>query len=132
MKWTSLSTAERQLAYIWGGLALAVIALRPLWPLVATLVRPCLFHSLTGIPCLTCGATRSVLALLDGRVADAVLYNPLVFAASLLFFAGGLLAPLWAWRRGTAPRLGRPLPVWIRIGIVAALVLNWGWLISRL
>lgn len=132
MRWTTLSTAERQLAFIWGGLALAVVALRPLWPLVVPLMRPCLFHSVTGVPCPSCGATRSVLALLDGHLGDAIAYNPLVFVASLAFFAGGLLAPVWAWRRGTAPRLGRTLPMWARLGIVALIAANWAWLVVHL
>jgi hypothetical protein len=132
MKWASLSTAERQLAYIWGGLALAIVALKPLWAVVMPHLRPCLFHSLTGIPCPSCGGTRCVLALLDGRLLDAVSFNPLVFAVSLAFFAGGLVAPLWAWRRGTAPRLGRPLPLWVRFGLVLVIIANWGWLIATL
>lgn len=132
MRWTSLSTAERQLAYIWGGLALSVVALKPLWPVLVPLLRPCLFHSLTGIPCPSCGATRSVLALLDGQVGDAIFYNPLIFTATLVFLIGGLLAPLWAWRHGTAPRLTQPLPLWLRLSVVIAIAINWCWLILHL
>ena len=127
-----MSTVERQLAYIWGGLALAVVALAPLWSLLVSFARPCIFHSVTGIPCPTCGATRSVLALLDGRAIESLTFNPLVFASSLVFFAGGVIAPLWAWRRGTLPRLGHPLPMWLRIGIVLVILANWAWLIATL
>lgn len=127
-----MSTAERQLAFIWAGLALAVVALAPLWPLLASLARPCVFHSVTGMPCPTCGATRSVLALLDGRLVDALAFNPLVFVSSLVFFAGAVIAPLWTWRRATLPRLGHPLPMWLRIGIVLVILANWAWLIAHL
>ena len=132
MRWTPLTVAERQLAYIWGGLALALVALKPLWLLLAPFMRPCLFHSLTGIPCPTCGATRCVLALLDGDLPGAVAYNPLVFAAAAVFVLGGVIAPLWAWRRGTAPRLAGPIPLPVRIGLVALVLANWVWLIVAL
>src|SRR6478736_3994396 len=44
-----------------GGLALAAswFALKLPWPI-------CLFHALTGHPCLTCGATRSAVAFFRG------------------------------------------------------------------
>jgi hypothetical protein len=38
VRWTPLTVAERQLAFIWGGLALALVALKPLWPLVEPFV----------------------------------------------------------------------------------------------
>ena len=132
MRWTPLTVAERQLAYIWGGLALALVALKPLWPVIEPFVWPCLFHSITGVPCPSCGATRSVLALLAGDVSGAVRFNPLVFAATVVFVLGGVIAPLWAWRRGTAPRFNRPLPRSIRLGLVALILLNWVWLIIYL
>ncbi|HOC43426.1 MAG TPA: DUF2752 domain-containing protein [Thermoanaerobaculales bacterium] len=132
LRWTPLSVAERQLAWVWGGLALSVVALKPLWPLVTPFLRPCLFRSITGVPCPSCGATRSVLALLDGDVPGALLLNPLVFAASIAFLAGGVVAPLWAWRRCPAPRLAHPLPRSIRLGLVALILLNWAWLIVHL
>jgi hypothetical protein len=132
LRWTPLSVAERQLAWIWGGLALSVVALKPLWPLIAPFLRPCLFRSITGVPCPSCGATRSVFALLDGDVSGALSLNPLVFAGTVAFLVGGVVAPLWAWRRGTAPRLPRPLPWSIRLGLVALILLNWIWLIVHL
>lgn len=132
MRWTPLTVAERQLAYVWGGLALALVALKPLWPLVGPFMRPCLFHSITGVPCPTCGATRSVLALLDGDLLGAAAFNPLVFAATVAFVLGGVIAPLWAWRRGTAPRFARQIPMPVRIGLVALILANWVWLIVNL
>ena len=132
MRWTPLTVAERQLAYIWGGLALALVALKPLWLLLAPFMRPCLFHSLTGIPCPTCGATRCVLALLDGDLPGAAGFNPLVFAATAVFVLGGVIAPLWAWRRGTGPRFARQIPMPVRIGLVALILANWVWLIVHL
>jgi hypothetical protein len=130
MQWRPLTRAERQLAVVWGGLALAVVALEPLWVVIAPLLRPCLLRSLTGIPCPTCGATRGALALLDGRLLEALALNPLVTAGAVAFLVGGVAAPLWAWLAGTTPVIEGPLPVWLRVAIVAAIAANWVWLIA--
>lgn len=47
--------------------------------------RPCRW-ALLGIECATCGGTRCVSALLDGRIAEAYIYNPLVFSAITALF----------------------------------------------
>src|SRR5438094_5880170 len=57
-----------------GGLALAAtwLALKLPWPI-------CLFHALTGHPCLTCGATRSAVAFFHAQFLAALQWNPLAF-----------------------------------------------------
>jgi len=40
-------------------------------------VSVCLFHRLTGLPCLTCGATRAAAAILAGDLAGALRLQPL-------------------------------------------------------
>jgi hypothetical protein len=58
-----------------GAIALAV------W-LGARLPTPqCVFHSLTGLPCVTCGATRSASYFLHGHFLTSFLFNPLAFLA---------------------------------------------------
>jgi len=125
-----MTTAERQLAWIWGGLVLAIAALSPVWVLLAPWLRPCIFRSVTGAPCPSCGATRGVLALMDGRVIDAFVFNPLVMTAVLALAVGGVFAPIWAWRSGKIPSISNPIPMWLRIGIVALILTNWLWLIA--
>ena len=129
MTWRPLSLAERQLAVVWAGLALGAVALRPAWSWLAPLLRPCLLRTTTGVPCPTCGATRGTLALFEGRIADALLCNPMVTVAVVAFVAGGVVAPMWAWRRGTAPAVPSPLPVRWRLGLVVAVAANWTWVI---
>src|SRR5207247_9995538 len=41
----------------------------------------CLFHDLTGRPCVTCGMTRSAIQFFHGHFLAALQWNPLVFAA---------------------------------------------------
>jgi hypothetical protein len=83
-----------------------------------------------GIPCATCGMTHAFVALAHGDVAGAVAASPL----------GALLAAV-AWLYAAAD-LGRaaldlPFPVVdlklqraIAAAAVAALALNWAWLLS--
>src|SRR5437763_16078474 len=60
-----------------GGLALAAtwLALKLPWPI-------CLFHALTGHPCLTCGATRPAVALFHAHSLVAGQWNPPAFLFS--------------------------------------------------
>jgi hypothetical protein len=53
---------------------------------------PCPWKLFFGIPCPTCGAGRCVRALLELRLLEAFLLNPLFFAALLI---GAIYASLW-------------------------------------
>lgn len=125
-----MNSSERQLAWIWGGLALATVALSPLWIHLTGMLRPCMFREVTGIPCPSCGSTRGVLAVMDGRVLDALTLNPLMAMGFVTFLAGGAIAPLWAWRTGRVPDVEHPLPMWVRISIVLVILANWAWVVT--
>src|SRR5688572_17740301 len=51
----------------------------------------CTFKTLTGVPCISCGTTRSVQEIFHGHLAEAVLINPLGFIAAIFLLA----APVW-------------------------------------
>ncbi len=51
----------------------------------------CLIRKLSGIPCPSCGSTRSILALLNGNPAQAWAFNPLGFLLLLIL----LISPIW-------------------------------------
>jgi hypothetical protein len=58
----------------------------------ANLVGPvCLFKKATGIPCPSCGATRSMIALINGDLLKAILWNPV----GLLLLGGLVIFPFW-------------------------------------
>ena len=121
---------ERQLAALWFAAAAAAAVLRPVWIAAAPLLRPCTFRGLTGIPCPTCGTTRVALALLDLDLATAFAVNPLATVAGASFFAGGVLALIWALLRAPVVILDGGLPRWW-VAVLAAVVLaNWGYLIA--
>lgn len=109
--------------------AAGVAALKLLAPYVA--LPPCLFRTLTGWPCPSCGGTRCVLALASLDLPAAAAGNPLVLlaavglmAATLLHAAERLLQrPLLS----PEPLLHRPALVrGVAVGMVLA---NWAYLI---
>src|SRR5690349_6936182 len=70
------------------GAAIGVVAwlgLQLPWPV-------CTFRQLTGLPCITCGATRASLALLHGDLAAAWRLNPLVCAGAWMIACFDLYA----------------------------------------
>jgi hypothetical protein len=97
----------------------------------------CLFKHTTNIPCPSCGSTRSVISLLQGNWMGSLLINPLGFPIALLL----LVAPLWILadyiRKSnsffdfyirTEIYLKKP---WVAIPLVALVLLNWIWNISK-
>jgi hypothetical protein len=118
----------RQLGFLWGGAALVCAAAAPLAPALAEGMPPCLFRALVGIPCLTCGGTRALLALARFDAGAAFGWNPLAAAAGILFISGGAIA-LGAALAGREVRTPRPTPV-LRAGIVLAAVANWAFLVA--
>ena len=65
----------------------------------------CMFHTLTGLHCPGCGATRCLYALVHGDLRQAAAYNLLFLLAVPVLAYGGAL--LW-WSLFT----GRPTPTW--------------------
>jgi hypothetical protein len=51
----------------------------------------CLFKHITGIPCPSCGTTRSVLSLLHGDVTNSLIYNPFGVIIMLIM----VILPIW-------------------------------------
>ena len=82
---------------------------------------------LTGVPCPTCGSTRAVLHLLHGRLGEAILMQPFMFAVGVLFAVSLVLRVIFARRISIALTKKQRRIVW---GVVAALFLaDWGYVI---
>jgi len=117
--WLSVSVVSLTSAALWLALGLP-------WPL-------CVFHQLTGLPCLTCGMTRCGIEFFHGHFFAALKWNPLVFA----FLWGVIAFDLYAL---AAVALRRPrLRILLRQAekkyargvVVAVLALNWLYLLSH-
>ena len=85
----------------------------------------CLLKRLTGIPCMTCGMTRSFCAISRGRLAEAVRFHPLgpvVYAmlAVVMIRAAVMAAYGRMWLARTVRVLIWSIPV-----LVAAAIVIW-------
>jgi hypothetical protein len=118
----------RALGLYWGAVSLGLLLAVALIPRISGLVPPCLFRSLTGVPCPTCGATRAALALARLDPVAAWISNPLAATGLVAFLAGGLIV-------GCAALAGRPIPEPKRLSPAAratvwiAAALNWLWVL---
>jgi len=75
----------------------------------------CGLHWLTGLHCPGCGCLRAAHALLHGRLADALAFNPLFVVAV------PLAAIAWFWNRcRRQPLAARPAWAWWLVGVLAA------------
>lgn len=91
----------------------------------------CPLKSLTDIPCLTCGMTRSVVLLAYLKVGRAFLTNPLVFLAMIMVLVWGcytLVTRLLKARRITIKLSLVERKIFIFLGIIMVLA-NWLYLV---
>ena len=91
----------------------------------------CLFRAATGIPCMTCGATRALAELVTGDVAGALAMNPLATLGALVLVPWGvgdlaLLSRGRALELDVAPGAARVL----RVLAVGAVMANWAYLVA--
>lgn len=75
----------------------------------------CAFQAMTGLPCPTCGITRSFAATAHGQLGLAFHYH----ALGPLAFVATLLASVWAFTGRPFPRV-RAWMVWIVVAFVFA------------
>ncbi len=100
-------------------------------------LRLCYIRNVTGIPCPSCGSTRSVLHLAQGHFQEALQNNPLGFVLFLLLILlpTGLFYDLirqkevtWQLWNKLEKQLKQPL---IAIPLGSLLVINWIWNIVK-
>jgi len=97
----------------------------------------CLIKRVTGIPCPSCGSTRSVLSVLNGDIAGALLWNP--FGIIIVCFL--VIVPFWILfdvlrRQSTLFNFYNRTELflkrkWIAIPAILLVLLNWIWNISK-
>lgn len=97
----------------------------------------CMIKNVTGVPCPSCGATRSVMSVVEGQFANAVHQNPLGIVIAFLMVA----LPVWIvvdlFRKSSSLlRSYQKFEIWFRqpkvaITAGALILINWIWSISK-
>lgn len=129
-----LAPGETDHELLWLSVSIGSLAFAALWFLVGLPWPSCTFHNLTGLPCVTCGATRCTIAFFHGNFLAAWLWNPFVF----LILCGVALFDIYALtvlilrsprlRIAVCTERAKKLT---RFLVIAALALNWIYLLGH-
>lgn len=98
----------------------------------------CVFKNITGIPCPSCGTTRSIISLLQGNLLEGLYFNPI----GLLGLCILIVMPFWLlW---DALKQNNSLIIWYKkietaiktkkvvyLPLIGLMLLNWIWNITK-
>jgi hypothetical protein len=132
--WRRRSARETDHELIWLAVSVASIAGGAFWLALSLPLPRCPFFAVTGLPCPTCGATRSAIAFLHGDFLLTLRWNPLAFVAFCAVIAFDLYAAaVLVFQR---PRLrivdwSIPQKNVARIAAISLLALNWIYLLAH-
>jgi hypothetical protein len=126
-----LKRGEIDYELVWLGASLSSLGVAIGWFTLGLPWPRCMFHEITGLPCITCGMTRCGIQFFHGHFLAALKWNPLVFA----LLCGVIAYDLYAFTTlaTRAPRLrmafGHTQRKWARGIVIGALLLNWTYLL---
>jgi hypothetical protein len=126
------NTNQIEFGIIYGGIALVMLGAGWFLP-VLSLAPDCVFKGLTGIPCPTCGSTRSVVYLAHGDVLSALAMNPLTtvfLLASIGYFFASLVSVALDLPRINFILADNEKNV-LRAGVVILLLAHWAYLVIQ-
>jgi hypothetical protein len=106
-----------------------LVLLSPFGGVFAGALPACPLKTFTGLPCPSCGATRTALALARLDVPAAFAVSPLATLGWIFVIAGGLAAGAAALAGRAVPELPRRIPWPWRLAAGALVVANWVYLV---
>ena len=118
---------------IWLLVSLGAFLGLALWFAARLPMPQCVFHALTGLPCVTCGATRSAFQFLHGHFVASLFFNPLAFLAFCSVHVFDLYALVILTTRAPRFRFGnftRSEKLLVRGGVIILLAANWLYLLT--
>ena len=99
--------------------------------------RVCIIKNITGYACPSCGTTRAVSFLLEGKITESLLLNPFGLLVAIIM----TVVPLWIlndiilkkdsffkWYKQMEAVIRKPLVASLLIGLV---LINWIWNIYK-
>jgi len=120
------------LGYSWLGYNL-VITTKP----ESSAKTVCVIKHTTGIPCPSCGSTRSVISLINGDFSKALYINPLGFLIAVIM----ILLPFWIItdlvnKKNTLFKFYKKIEIILQKKIIAIpliliIIINWIWNIIK-
>jgi Protein of unknown function (DUF2752) len=129
-----VGTGEIDHELLWLSISLVSLTMAAAWLAIGLPWPRCVFHELTGLPCVTCGMTRCAIHFFHGHFLAALKWNPLIFTA----LCGVMAFDLYAFTTLAtgAPRLRisfatRRARTFVRVSVVLAFTLNWIYLLSQ-
>ena len=128
--WRRLRAGELDHELLWLAVSVTSAALGAVWLAMQLPWPRCNFRALFGIPCVTCGSTRAAVALLNGDVSAAWMWNPLAMVGMLAIAVFDIYALAVLLSR--APRLRMRFGRWkwpLLLLVFAAGGLNWIYLL---
>src|SRR6476660_7108703 len=126
-----VGTGEIDHELVWLSVSLISLTIAAAWLAIGLPWPRCVFHELTGLPCVTCGMTRCAIQFFHGHLLAALKWNPLVFALLWGVVAFDLYALVTLAMRGPRLRIvfRQAERKYARGVIVAVLALNWFYLL---
>jgi hypothetical protein len=97
----------------------------------------CLIKTISGVPCPSCGTTRSVFELLDGHLINSLQWNPmgiivlLIMVTSPIWIFFDLLFKKESFLRFYGQAENHLKSKWIAIPAIGLVVINWIWNICK-
>ncbi len=111
---------------VWGMIVVAAIIGSRLLAL-----PECLFHSIFGFPCLSCGSGRALGSICRGEVLQAIALNPLmVLSGMALFFFSLWKLTEHIFSFSVRVIANKRASLWIRISFVLLIGADWIYLIA--
>lgn len=99
--------------------------------------KTCMIKGVTGYPCPSCGTTRAVRLLLQGKITESILLNPFGMIVAVIM----TVFPLWVlidivlkkdtffrWYKKTEATIRKP---WLAVILISLVLLNWIWNIYK-